>query len=156
MNLAIMLWAFGGLGVGTRWTMLMSTLLMGQLMWLPMCASSSPRSSVGLLGTPRISTLFRREYCSSWATCRVRCVLFISNSWLLCFSFVLSVLHLNSRGLRSHFDDLVCLLSTLKHDFHFIALSETWLSNNTDNNFNIPGYHTTYGHRQQTRNNVSV
>lgn len=60
----------------------------------------------------------------------------------------LSVLHLNIRSLRNHYDDLICLISTLKHDFHFIALSETWLSNNTNNNLNIPGYLAIYGHRQ--------
>lgn len=59
----------------------------------------------------------------------------------------LSVIHLNIRSLRSHFYDLLWLLSTLKHDFHFIALSETWLSNNTSNNFNIPGYNAQYSHR---------
>lgn len=53
----------------------------------------------------------------------------------------LSLLHLNIRSLQRHYDEFVDLRATLHHTFHFIALSETWLSENTCQAYPLPGYH---------------
>lgn len=52
----------------------------------------------------------------------------------------LSLLHLNIRSLPAHYDALYDLCTNLNHAFHFIALSETWLSQQSDGAYNLPGY----------------
>lgn len=52
----------------------------------------------------------------------------------------LSLLHLNIRSLQKHYDELHVLNASLKHSFHVIALSETWLSNGADAPYPLPGY----------------
>ena len=43
-----------------------------------------------------------------------------------------SLIHLNIRSLRKHFQDLTCYLESLNHQFDVVALSETWIKE-TDN-----------------------
>lgn len=49
----------------------------------------------------------------------------------LCISLppdIFSTFHLNIRSLPSNYDKFIHYLSSLKHDFSVIALSETWLT----------------------------
>lgn len=51
------------------------------------------------------------------------------------------ILHVNARSLNKNYDELVSLLSCLKHTFSVIGISETWLKSTSDINlFQIPGY----------------
>ena len=51
------------------------------------------------------------------------------------------LLHVNARSLCKNYDDLLQLLSCLKHDLSVIGVSETWFNTTTDiNMFQIPGY----------------
>lgn len=52
----------------------------------------------------------------------------------------LSVFHLNVRSLPCHFDDLNEYLSSLNQKFTVIALTETWLTEISRQNYSIPGY----------------
>ena len=52
----------------------------------------------------------------------------------------LSFLHLNIRSIRNKFDALTNYLNSLDHKFAIIALTETWLNVNDNDNFEIPGY----------------
>jgi len=45
-------------------------------------------------------------------------------------------------SIKCHFDELVCYLSTSNEPFDIIALSETWLTEET--NFVIEGYQTSH------------
>ena len=52
-----------------------------------------------------------------------------------------SALHLNSRRLKQHFDEMCYLLDSISCKFDLIACSETWFTSETDNTcFQIPGY----------------
>ena len=52
-----------------------------------------------------------------------------------------SAIHLNSRSLKQHFDEMCNLLDSISCKFDFIACSETWFSSETDSTcFQIPGY----------------
>ena len=52
-----------------------------------------------------------------------------------------SAIHLNSRSLKQHFDEMCNLLDSISCKFDFIACSETWFTSETDNTcFQIPGY----------------
>lgn len=68
----------------------------------------------------------------------------------------LSLLHLNIRSLRKHQDDLVALISLLKHSFSVICLSETWLSGNEGNLYGLPGYYSEYCNRELCRGGGSA
>ena len=48
-------------------------------------------------------------------------------------------IHLNARSLNSNFRQIEFYLKSLDYTFDVIAVSETWMSHNS-NNFNIPGY----------------
>ena len=61
----------------------------------------------------------------------------------------LSLLHLNVRSMRNKFDSILNYLNSLAHDFSVIALTETWLNDNDDETFQLPGYNLT----QLNRNN---
>ena len=51
------------------------------------------------------------------------------------------LLHVNARSLCKNYDEMLQLLSCLKHDFSVIGVSETWFKTSTDiNMFQIPGY----------------
>ena len=51
-----------------------------------------------------------------------------------------SLVHLNIRSLRKHYDDLQAFLSVINHSFSFICLSETWLSRSDENLYALAGY----------------
>ena len=51
-----------------------------------------------------------------------------------------SLFHLNVRGCRTNFNLLTSFLQSLKFNFTFIALTETYITENSDYNFSIPGY----------------
>lgn len=51
-----------------------------------------------------------------------------------------SIFHTNCRSLNNHFDDLQYCLNNTKTTFDIIALTETWTSIDTENNFRINGY----------------
>ena len=50
-----------------------------------------------------------------------------------------SFIHLNARSLNCNFRQIEDYLKSLDYTFDVIAVSETWMSHNS-NNFNIPGY----------------
>ena len=47
------------------------------------------------------------------------------------------------RSIRNKFDALTNYFNSLHHKFAIIALTETWLNVNDNNNFEIPGYKST-------------
>lgn len=51
-----------------------------------------------------------------------------------------SIIHVNIRSARENFSSLESLLSLNKQCFDVIALTETWLSENTDHTYNLLGY----------------
>ena len=52
-----------------------------------------------------------------------------------------SVIHLNTRSLKQHFEQTCNLLDSISCKFDFIGCSETWLTSETDCTcFQIPGY----------------
>ena len=52
-----------------------------------------------------------------------------------------SLLHLNIRSINKHFDDLQQLLANpLNNSFSLIGLTETWLSQSTNQPYALPGY----------------
>ena len=53
-----------------------------------------------------------------------------------------SIIHFNCRSLASNFSKLKNSIKALGLQFDVIALSETWLSNDDSDNFNINGYTT--------------
>ena len=53
-----------------------------------------------------------------------------------------SIIHLNCRSLASNFNKLKDSIKVLGLQFDVIAISETWLSDNDSDNFNIDGYTT--------------
>ena len=52
----------------------------------------------------------------------------------------LNVLHLNARSIVNKMDDLCSLISETAIMWHAIAVSESWISQSIQSNFNIPGY----------------
>lgn len=51
-----------------------------------------------------------------------------------------SILHLNIRSLPRNHDHFVHYLSTLRHEFSIIGLTETWLQDSTSHLYDIPNY----------------
>ena len=52
-----------------------------------------------------------------------------------------SVIHLNTRSLKQHFEQTCNLLDSISCKFDFIGCSETWFTSETDCTcFQIPGY----------------
>ena len=52
-----------------------------------------------------------------------------------------SVIHLNTRSLKQHFEQMCNLLDSISCKFDFIGCSETWFTSETDyTRFQIPGY----------------
>ena len=52
----------------------------------------------------------------------------------------LSLLHMNIRSIKNKFDELSDYLTSLKYHFSIIGLTETWLSENCTNMYNIRNY----------------
>ena len=63
-----------------------------------------------------------------------------------------SILHLNIRSLNKNFEDFELFLSSLKHKFNVICLSETWAKDYVVRNteFHLPNYNVI--HQQRTSN----
>ena len=52
-----------------------------------------------------------------------------------------SAIHLNTRSLKQHFDQMCNLLDSISRKFDFIGCSETWFTSETDSTcFQVPGY----------------
>ena len=62
----------------------------------------------------------------------------------------LPILSINIRGLKSNFNLLLLFIQSLKIRISIIALCETWLSENDESLFSIPGY-TRYNINRSTR-----
>ena len=58
-----------------------------------------------------------------------------------------SIAHLNIRSVPKNFSDLQIILEKIQHNFSIIGLTETWLKNETFENYQIQGYE----HIAQTR-----
>lgn len=71
-NCTMILFALRFLGVGTLCTVLMSPAPMSHWTFEPMSLISLGRFSLGALGIPRISTLFKCVYCCKWDNSLVR------------------------------------------------------------------------------------
>lgn len=61
-----------------------------------------------------------------------------------------SIIHLNSRSLRKHFDEITGLLASIRHHFAVICLSETWLTPSDGNLFAFHGYNSEYCYREDS------
>lgn len=68
---------------------------------------------------------------------------------------VFSTFHLNIRSLSRNSDKFIHYLSSLKHDFSIIALSETWLTEDSKENFKIPKYNSVH-HVRENRSGGGV
>lgn len=56
-------------------------------------------------------------------------------------NFPFSLLHLNTRSLVKHYDDLLSLLASMDHMFNIIGCSETWINERASTNtLNLDGY----------------
>lgn len=62
---------------------------------------------------------------------------------------VFSTIHLNIRSLPKNNDQFMHLLSTLRHEFSIIALTETWLSDECVELYNIPQYTLVFSNRKE-------
>ena len=58
-----------------------------------------------------------------------------------------SVLHLNARSLSKNIDNLKLLLGSLQKSFYAICVSETWLTDLSSDEVEIPGYKFISSHR---------
>lgn len=61
-----------------------------------------------------------------------------------------SLIHFNCRSLYKHFDNIKEYLSTLKHTFSVIALTETWLDERRGTDFVMDGYQLYHSNRTNT------
>jgi hypothetical protein len=67
----------------------------------------------------------------------------------------LTVIHLNTRSLIRHFDDVACLLSSERP--HILALSETWLDCSvSDEQIHLPGYNVFRSDRSRNGGGVAL
>ena len=65
----------------------------------------------------------------------------------------LSLIHVNCRSIRSSFDNLKSFLEKLSFRFDFIAVSESWLSDNDDiENYRLENYDSVCVNRKNKRN----
>ena len=51
-----------------------------------------------------------------------------------------SFFHMNIKSLPKHYDDLCILLESLSLRFSFVAITETWLSDHTNELYGMPNY----------------
>lgn len=66
-----------------------------------------------------------------------------------------SLIHLNIRSLRKHFEDLLNFLSTFKSTFSIVALSETWLTTSNEC-FPMQGYNVEFYHRPNVLQDTNI
>ena len=52
----------------------------------------------------------------------------------------LSIIHINARSLHQTFNDILTLISHVKHKSDFILISETWLDKNVTSCYQLDGY----------------
>jgi len=52
----------------------------------------------------------------------------------------LSILHINCRSINKNFDNLRHLIHQIPFQIPIIAVTETWTTKLTENNFSLPGY----------------
>lgn len=60
----------------------------------------------------------------------------------------LNILHVNSRSIINKLDDLCTLMTETKTKWHIISVSETWLSENIENVYNLSGYNACFCSRK--------
>jgi len=58
-----------------------------------------------------------------------------------------NIIHINCRSLKKNFDHVSLLLSNIKYPLTAVALTETWLTADQNNVYNIPGYKFVSQHR---------
>jgi len=63
----------------------------------------------------------------------------------------LAIFHLNARSLHNCFDNFCNTLHNIKFNIHAIGITETWLTDNTVDLVNIPGYNFISNHRISKR-----
>lgn len=66
-----------------------------------------------------------------------------------------SLIHLNIKSLRKHFEDLLNLISTFKSTFSGVALSETWLTTSNEC-FPMQGYSVEFYHRPNVLKGTNI
>ena len=74
------------------------------------------------------------------------------NITVTCFSMI----HINIRSTSKHLNEFEIFNQSFRHEFDFIAFSETWLNDNTLNLCNIAGYMTESKHRDRTGGGVAL
>ena len=76
-----------------------------------------------------------------------KCDYYLEDSFNYCFSeseteaINASFFHLNIKSLSKHYNELNLYLDSLKVKFSFIALTETWLSEGTEELYGVHDYH---------------
>ena len=66
-------------------------------------------------------------------------------------------MHINSRSLPRNFDHITAFLNTLSTPPDILSITETWLSENNKEHFQLPGYHSFHLVRNiRTQGGVSV
>ena len=71
----------------------------------------------------------------------------------------ISLLHLNTRSLRSSLDDFHTLLKETKHSFNVICLTETWFKDHefkTNSNYHLPNYEGIHYERKTNKKGGEV
>ena len=63
----------------------------------------------------------------------------------------LSFFHLNIKSLPKHYDELEIFRKSLDYDFSFIGLTETWLDENKQDLYDLPGYNCIHRYREGRR-----
>ena len=56
----------------------------------------------------------------------------------------LNVIHINARSIVNKLDDLCCFLNETNTKWDLISISETWLSQSIEDNYNISGFHALF------------
>ena len=62
----------------------------------------------------------------------------------------LNILHVNSRSIINKYDDLCTLMAETATTWHIISISETWLSKNIENMYNLSGYNACFCSRDSS------
>ncbi len=66
-----------------------------------------------------------------------------------CFQF--NVFHVNIRCCSRNFDSLVCYLKECNIDYNVLVFTETWLNENSESLFEIPGFQNISINRNDNR-----
>ena len=64
---------------------------------------------------------------------------------------VFSMIHFNARSLSRNFDQIHAYLSSVKHQFSVIGISETWINPDSHTLFSLDGYHFIHADRPSGR-----